>query len=348
MISNLKLHNYQGHPDTEVEFCSGLNVIVGTSDHGKSSMIRALLTVIQNSPSGTDLIRHGTDGYDVEIVVDGKRIGRRREGKSNLYLLDGEEFSGFKRDVPEPIANVLGISEVNVQRQHDPIYLLSDSPGEIARKLNRIVNLDKIESTTKAINSSARVFSKQLESDKEEVKDLEKQISDLSWIEEAAVVVEEHDRLESRRQRRQRVLSSLRMTVSDLESINLSEFDWISSAASDVNKAEELKVGLDMVRDRARRLNSLMGEIEDVESELDGPDPGELLPKIDHAFEDVHEVESKRKDMDRIKRLVENVLTVQDELSGLERDLQELEAEFHEKMKGACPLCGRGGDGDET
>ena len=50
-------------------------------------------------------------------------------------------------DVPESVTEALNISPLSIQSQMDPPFLLSSSPGEVARALNEVADLEKIDTT---------------------------------------------------------------------------------------------------------------------------------------------------------------------------------------------------------
>ena len=59
MIHSIKIQNIQSHKDTQLEFNPGINAIVGSSNNGKSAILRALYWVVYNRPLGTDnLLSH--------------------------------------------------------------------------------------------------------------------------------------------------------------------------------------------------------------------------------------------------------------------------------------------------
>lgn len=49
MISKITIRNFQTHKKSELEFTDGVNLIVGSSDNGKSSVIRAFRWLAENS-----------------------------------------------------------------------------------------------------------------------------------------------------------------------------------------------------------------------------------------------------------------------------------------------------------
>ena len=46
MIDKIKIENIQSHKNTELNLSNGINVIVGSSNNGKSAILRALYWAI--------------------------------------------------------------------------------------------------------------------------------------------------------------------------------------------------------------------------------------------------------------------------------------------------------------
>lgn len=153
MIESLSLQNFQAHRKLRVEFGPGITTIVGRSDVGKSAIIRALRWAATNQPGGDQFITTGTKGTSVALRVDGRVIKRKRGGSVNTYHLDAEEYKSFGRGVPGPIVSVLNMPGVCWQGQHDAPFWFSETGGEVARKLNSIVNLAIIDTTLASVQS---------------------------------------------------------------------------------------------------------------------------------------------------------------------------------------------------
>ena len=52
MITKIEIKNFQSHKHTVIDFSNGVNVIIGSSDCGKSAIIKAMRWCITNSPAG--------------------------------------------------------------------------------------------------------------------------------------------------------------------------------------------------------------------------------------------------------------------------------------------------------
>lgn len=155
MLKKLTIRNFQTHKKLTIDFDPHINMITGSTDIGKSSIIRALSLVTINSPRGRSFIRNGTKETSITLQINNHKIKRKR-GVENTYELDGKKYVAFGKDVPEDIRNVLHIEKENFQNQHDPPFWFSKSAGEVSRQLNRIINLDVIDSTMSNISSVVR------------------------------------------------------------------------------------------------------------------------------------------------------------------------------------------------
>jgi len=175
MIKAIKLENFQNHKESLLEFSPGVNVITGSSDQGKSAVIRALSWLATNRPQGTEFIRKGEkDGNTARVSVDVGTavVVRTRNNSVNDYSIHSsmpakrkekrkaaQVFTALKGNVPTEIQEALNFEEFTIQKQLDRHFLLSESPGEVARLLNvRIPGLAKIDPTLASINKTCRTL----------------------------------------------------------------------------------------------------------------------------------------------------------------------------------------------
>ncbi len=147
LIESARITGYQSHEATNLNFSSGLNVIVGDTDTGKSSILRALSFVLFNKPWHVEFMNREANEATVELRIgtDGHTniITRRRsrDGKINDYVVDGCELSNFGRSVPVPVLEILGVTnqlfDTIYGSQHNPAFMLGTgfSGTERARRL---------------------------------------------------------------------------------------------------------------------------------------------------------------------------------------------------------------------
>lgn len=148
MITSLYLSNFQSHPATKLEFHPGVNAIIGPSDSGKTSILRALRWVCYGQPRGDSFRRHGTKKTQVDVEVDETVISRVRSASKNLYQVGDLELTSF-HDLPEEVTDLLRMEAINLQQQMDAPFLLCETSGEVARYLNKITDLSIIDTAMK-------------------------------------------------------------------------------------------------------------------------------------------------------------------------------------------------------
>lgn len=159
MLKRVVLKNVQRFKTLDLEFSPLITTIVGDTDTGKSTVMRALMIVCLNRVSGDGYIRHGKKSLKVDLhLSDGKKIVREKGKGINSYFLDGKRFNRdlTGKSVPAEIDETLNIGPENFQRQLDLHFWFSDTPGQVSKSLNKIVNLEKIDSTLATIASDLR------------------------------------------------------------------------------------------------------------------------------------------------------------------------------------------------
>lgn len=215
MLKSIKIFNFQSHKHTEMKLSPGINALAGNSDCGKSAVLRSLCWGILNTPSGDAYIsdwaktqkgsikKGATCRVDIE-TDEGKQVSRVRGEGFNGYLLflsgaeqSDQSFEAIRSDVPEQVTETLRLGTVNIQRQLDGPFLLSSTPGEVARYINTLVNLTKIDDYQSAVASKIRVLGINKKNIEDAVADSSKQVESLSWVDEAEKKVKKVAELEN-------------------------------------------------------------------------------------------------------------------------------------------------------
>lgn len=188
-IQSVSLDHFQSHTNTVFKLHSGVNAIVGSSDVGKTSILRALRWVFHNEPSGDTFRTHGAEDKPTRVIVtlrNGTEIERLKSKTRNEYILrqNGKEqvFKSFKSGVPEPILACCPLSDLNWQQQMDPAFALSSSPPELGRALNEVANLDEIDLSLNNINGKVRQAEQKKAQVEAVMKGLEGRLASLSLL----------------------------------------------------------------------------------------------------------------------------------------------------------------------
>lgn len=154
MISILEVENFQSHKHSILEFSPGVNVIKGTSNDGKSALIRAFDLAFNNRPVNDEMRPWGDEKKKLTVVSsvgfdDESFISRIKSKKFNGYESSVGTMEALGRDVPTEITTLANMQD-NLRLQDDGYYLLNDSPGNVARVLNRKAGLEDIDIIQKA------------------------------------------------------------------------------------------------------------------------------------------------------------------------------------------------------
>lgn len=142
MIRRVRLHNYMSHAETVIEPATGLTVLVGPNNCGKSAIVSALETLCNNTAGGY-MVRHDENEASVTVETDdGHVIVWRRKGSTVSYVIDGREIHRVHRTVPDELHALLRLPKVETGEngepfdlhfgpQKSPIFLLNE-PGSRA------------------------------------------------------------------------------------------------------------------------------------------------------------------------------------------------------------------------
>ena len=201
MFTSLDIQNFQAHDSTKLDFHPGMNVIVGSSDSGKTAILRALELVRTNQPDGMRHISHWarertkagkirlTDRMSVKLTTDKGTIERFRDEKENGYSVNGNSLLAIGEGIPDSVSNFLNLSDVNVSKQHDPHFFLSWSPPVISRYLNGICGMGILDQCVAVAIEFRNETKKEIAKATLDVEEHTNTISELAWVDEAKVIL---------------------------------------------------------------------------------------------------------------------------------------------------------------
>ena len=172
-----RLRNFQPHREATFRFGPGLNAVLGPTDSGKSSLVRAIRWVVTGEPPGLDYLSEGASEASVTLAVEdgeGRRIEveKVRSEEVNRYVvrfldaaglaLTEQRFDKFGKGVPEEVRAVLpwgpallGRREVELGfwSQHDPAFMLGWTGRERAEVLDSLCGNDVLTWAATTLNS---------------------------------------------------------------------------------------------------------------------------------------------------------------------------------------------------
>lgn len=230
MIEQLGIENFQSHEESILDFCPGVNTIIGTSNNGKSATVRGLRWLLFNKPNGIGFVSHwnltdkGTlkKATRVWVKLSGEiGIARYRTKDENGYKIGEKKLEAIGQDLPEEVARLLNLTDVNFQNQLDAHFLLSESAGEVARFFNRTIRLDIIDTILAAVESKKRKNKAEAEALALTVKGYSEERAALEWIETADSYLAKAEALDEKLKGMRRDRDALISTAEEYDDNNL-------------------------------------------------------------------------------------------------------------------------------
>jgi exonuclease SbcC len=346
MIKSLKIQNFQSHGKTELNFAPGVNVIVGSSDSGKTAIIRALRWVCWNRPSG-DAIR-STWGGDTFVIVEMQEgCVWRFKGKEDKYELNlqdkaGITFKAFGTNVPQEIVAFLNINEINLQNQLDAPFLLSETSGAVATHFNKVARLDKIDSSTQKINADIRKLGSDIEYTEKDITTQTELLTKYEYLEKFEIDIEVLEELVSQASNKRNTIEQVRKLVRSIVKINtdIKELEVSPEYEALIDKLLGYYKEKDEKETTSQELSRLVKSIQKVETKVESYtliiSISSLVDKLIGLFA---EVRQKRSDVKALNKINDTLYALKEQIVTSQENALVLEEQFHKEMPDICPLC---------
>lgn len=342
-ITGITIDNFQAHKHLTFNFGQRITSITGASDRGKSAIIRALVWVITNRPSGDSFIRYGADECRVKVTVDNHTVERIKGKKRNVYILDGIEFKALKTDVPEEIQKIFNANSNNIQGQFDPIFWFSETAGEVGRNLNRIINLDIIDHTLGELQSDGKKVKTKIDVINGMIAEQEKFIANSDQIENGVKIIKRIGDFEAEKISIEKNIETLNSRINQCSNIS----SWLRRSKNWHETQNKLDLLLNEYIELDKQRNGLKTAIFGVKNILktvkQNEIPENLFEMINRIEEFVQRLNEMRKNWKNLNGLFRKIQDNQDDYETAKKNAEEAEEKFHQLIRNnVCPLCGRG------
>ena len=292
--------NFQSHRGTAVKFAPGITAIVGSSDSGKTALVRALKWVVFNRPLGKSIIRQNSKGGCGVTITnsDGHRVRKTRDSGGTSYNVKEELFEKVGANVPHQVNELLNLGEINFQSQLEPHFLVLKSGGQIANYISSVLKLDILDT---AVGLSSRQI-KEAERKRTELtatkQELEDKLTAYKTLDQVEKKVEAYFKMDAEATAVEQRVADLYNIIGPIEQVEseLEEYEQL-------NRLEAIAQGIDVMVKEAESCTSSLSllcatvqQIEKIENALQEEESHVLLYRAE-LKECQQEYEQELRDM---------------------------------------------------
>lgn len=378
-FSALGVRGFQAHRKIDVEFDPNLTTIVGPSDVGKSSLLRAVRWICLNQPQGEGNINSDSQKSECILMFDQHEVTRlRSRDGENTYKLDGQDFKSFGFGVPDTISKLLAVSEINFSDQHDPAFWFSLSAPDVSRELNHVVDLGIIDETLQRIGVKVKACKDLLKVTQVRLSDVRNKRDAAAWVIECKDQYEstrkiqiELDSVSDKKNSLERHLDGLREThrtgrtaaerLRDAEEIERHGTRWVEKygeltslecASTIIIKSQEIANAgcpdfseLGSLKESFEKIQSKRTLLENAAdlAEKAKTKAERETPDISKLIDHVEVVERIHKKIQDYRNAIDSCELSKDELEIRTKRFDENTLEFEKETAGRCPVCGTEG-----
>jgi len=350
----LKIKNFQAIKEAELVFDKGITVITGKTNSGKSSIFRALRTLVANRfISGS--INYDADFLEITLEDNNNKVKYNRKN-STTYEINDTIYEKVGRTQLDEVSEVLNMPEVEVAGEKIRLNFWKQMsyPFLVGKTPNQLFNFI-------AQSKEHELIVAKQESDKEELKTTEKQLNSILSV------------IDSKKQD----LINLQNEVKDLEKYSKLDYNTLNGFYQLTKTLDTIltnkKESSEKLNDSITKYNNLKQDLETKKSKLkDIKDYLDLytildttITKLNTLKETKKDLESKvsTKDLESIKTkqntikkdlellsnieiLINSKNTLNDKLGTFKEQLENKERTintYKEELKEfkVCPLCGQ-------
>lgn len=373
-VVKLEIENFQSHKHSVFDFVSGVNLITGSSNHGKSACARAINWVFYNRPNGDTFIRKGADCVTVKVTMrDGTVVTREKDRKGlNAYYIEGpnypERIEKHKvgETVPEEVQKALGMPPKDKYHgplayvdQMSPLFFVSLSETELPRAISAMIGISSFEKAGGNLFSQSKQFTAKLKESKIEVEKKTKELESYRFIEEERLAM---DKTKDSLEKAERIQDELELVTGYVNSYAnilvlskqaveaIKEADAVLQHKKKVDRLSELKRQYEAVSSYKEQTIELVKREKKIQSEIQklnavvGAYPIQKQRKVEDIKRQLFEVQ---KYLDLLKDYRIKYASIKGDIDQLDKDIVGYKVELQktqkqiEELGGLCPTCGQ-------
>jgi len=312
----VKIKNYQAIKKAELEFNEGITAVVGSSNNGKSSIIRAIEAAINNK-GGSDFINYDSESCEVHIEDQDNKViwSKNRNSNKSYYELNKEKLNKIGQKQIEDVGKLLNMPEVvvngdkfrlNFWKQLEFPFLVGKSHYQLFEFISK--------------SKDQEVMANLLNETADNQKDTKREISEL----------------DVRIDTRTKDITSLESEIDELS--KFSDFD-IETFEKIVILIEQIKDALDLYEALPERISEQEDLISNIESEITSKsnilkNAKDTVEELSKSEEELKEIKERLFSIENIDRQIERAkISLSDISQTIEKEKESL-GSFE-----VCPFC---------
>lgn len=368
MLKKVRIKNFESHEDSEIEFTNGFNLIVGQSNQGKSSLVRAIALIVANR-FDKDSVRTGADYCEVEIESDKGSVMAQRGESINRWVIqyaNGEkkEYKNVGTSVPPDVIKILGMGErthgdikelSNIMFQFEKHYMISEIDGKkatsnmIARMMDEAIGIGGMEELIKDMATDFQNFKKDLNSCTSDISDIKSEIMDedifndkrksveelrskYEQVEETEKLLKDSENISSKLLNINSRLSELPPRISRLNDVELlwSNVNSILEKLRAIQNAVELRNKISNLNFSISSSNEIISSYEQIELLHSKL---EMLKKANEKMKKIENISSRCFDYEYLKSSLEDLESKKKNIENAEKMLYDARLVYRRMMK---------------
>jgi len=374
-IKTIELFNFMNHVNTKIDLADGINLVTGSSDNGKSAIMRALYSVfLDKHDSGW--IRDGEKEYTVKITFVNGDTFERTKGKKNILTMtpfggETKTAQSYGKDMPEDYRKFLGyIPETSdgplpFSLQKKDVFLVDKKELSLGQEISVLLQVDDLEKGASNLKKEITKYNtqtKELQSDKQKLETELEQFDDLDrklkLVEDLDEILSVHKELSDLVHRKQSTLITCRDIYNEVVNITtkLKQVKNVYKLLStELLEIENQQLIVDEKNSMIHDAISIIERIEEIEKDKIVANEfvnGVLGQTVTLIVETDTIITNKRDMLDEVNSIEEETQSIDGFINTLQSEIENYDREINtliEKQKtttSVCPTCE--GDGFVT
>lgn len=355
MIKFLSIDNFQSHKKTRLDFCDGVNAIVGNSNSGKTSILRSLYWVLYNRPLGSSFISHWNIDdkenpvHNTSVIVKNDKGAIERRKGTIIQNEDKKDFNGYiinndhileavGKGVPEEVTSLFNLEDVNIQKQLDSPFLLSESSGEVARFFNSLIKLDLIDNVLSKAESVRRETNKDLTRTEDEIIEINKELENFDWLDKAEKLIGRIQIMEEGIKEKNNLVEKINENLNKYREYEekVKKIGIILSATSLVQNIDFLNNCIEKSKEKYNKLKKIIDTWKEQNKKLNEM---EKLLNYEPLIKEIDILNSKIKEKNTLKTNLENSINKWIQYKQQKEELEKDIIKYTNMLPAICPLC---------